>query len=81
MSDFIEDDHMDHNMYDEIEIEDMDFEDGIFTYLCPCGDKFQITVDQLKSGKTIAMCPSCPLIIEIIFEIDSIDELVSDLEG
>ena len=40
MSDFIEDDHMDHNMYDEIEIEDMDYSDGVFTYLCPCGDKF-----------------------------------------
>lgn len=30
------------NIYDEIEIEDMDFDEetGIFTFPCPCGDKF-----------------------------------------
>lgn len=34
------------NIYDEIEIDDMDFEeeDGKFYYPCPCGDKFQITI-------------------------------------
>jgi len=33
-------------VYDEVEIEDMDFDEetGIFTYPCPCGDKFQITL-------------------------------------
>lgn len=31
---------------DEIEIEDMDFDEskGIYTYPCPCGDKFQISL-------------------------------------
>lgn len=28
------------NIYDEVEIDDMDFEDGKFYYPCPCGDKF-----------------------------------------
>lgn len=32
------------NIYDEIEIDDMDFDDGKFFYPCPCGDKFQITI-------------------------------------
>lgn len=32
------------NIYDEIEIDDMDFEEGKFYYPCPCGDKFQITL-------------------------------------
>lgn len=34
------------NIYDEIEIDDMDFEeeDGKFYYPCPCGDKFQISI-------------------------------------
>ena len=32
------------NIYDEIEIDDMDFEDGKFFYPCPCGDKFQINI-------------------------------------
>ena len=33
-------------IYDEIEIEDLDFDEeyGLFTYPCPCGDKFQITL-------------------------------------
>jgi hypothetical protein len=34
------------NIYDEIEIDDMDFEEGKFYYPCPCGDKFQITMVQ-----------------------------------
>ena len=32
------------NIYDEIEIDDMDFDEGKFYYPCPCGDKFQITL-------------------------------------
>ncbi len=34
------------NIYDEIEIDDMDFEadEAKFYYPCPCGDKFQITI-------------------------------------
>ena len=32
------------NIYDEIEIDDMDFEDGKFYYPWPCGDKFQINI-------------------------------------
>jgi hypothetical protein len=32
------------NIYDEIEIDDMDFEEGKFYYPCPCGDKFQINI-------------------------------------
>ena len=38
------------SIYDEVEIEDLDFDPqtGIFTYPCPCGDKFQITLVNLK---------------------------------
>jgi len=34
------------SIYDEIEIEDMDFldEEKIYTYPCPCGDRFIITL-------------------------------------
>lgn len=32
--------------YDEVEIEDMDWDEKLqaFTYQCPCGDLFQITL-------------------------------------
>lgn len=34
------------NIYDTIEIEDLDFEDDSLTfyYPCPCGDRFAITM-------------------------------------
>ncbi len=38
------------NIYDEIEIDDMDFEDDRFYYPCPCGDKFQITLVTIKAS-------------------------------
>ena len=36
----------DENIYDNIEIEDLDFSSltKTFYYQCPCGDKFQITL-------------------------------------
>ena len=37
------------NIYDEIEIDDMDFEEGKFYYPCPCGDKFQITLVSIRT--------------------------------
>ncbi|KAI8333535.1 hypothetical protein BC941DRAFT_401025 [Chlamydoabsidia padenii] len=58
--------------YDEIEIEDMDFneDEQVYTYPCPCGDKFEIFVDDLRDGEDIARCPSCSLIIRVIYDPD-----------
>ncbi|KAI8848911.1 CSL zinc finger-domain-containing protein [Chytridium lagenaria] len=60
------------SFYDEVEIEDMDFDEDQKTYFypCPCGDRFQITLDQLKDGEEIGHCPSCSLIIRVIYESD-----------
>ena len=35
------------NIYDEVEIDDLDFDDDekTFFYPCPCGDKFRITLE------------------------------------
>ena len=35
------------SVYDEVEIEDMDYdtEQMIFFYPCPCGDKFRLTLE------------------------------------
>lgn len=56
--------------YDEIEIEDMDWDESLqaFTYQCPCGDLFQITLEELADGEEIAHCPSCSLIIRVIYD-------------
>ncbi|KAI7901120.1 uncharacterized protein BX663DRAFT_514999 [Cokeromyces recurvatus] len=65
------------SFYDEIEIEDMDYneEEDIYTYPCPCGDKFIISTDELIDGVDVAQCPSCSLIIKVIYDPDDfIDE-------
>ncbi|KAJ2782118.1 Diphthamide biosynthesis protein 3 [Coemansia interrupta] len=70
------------NFYDEIELEDMDFdsEENKYTYPCPCGDKFEITLDELKDGDDVARCPSCSLIIKVIFDPEDLDDEDSDEE-
>jgi diphthamide biosynthesis protein 3 len=56
--------------YDEIEIEDMawDEEKGVFHYPCPCGDRFEISRKQLTNCEDVATCPSCSLIIRVIYD-------------
>ncbi|KAK9767647.1 Diphthamide biosynthesis protein 3 [Basidiobolus ranarum] len=58
------------SFYDEVEIEDMEFdeENEIYHYPCPCGDRFEITLEELYDGEEIARCPSCSLIIRVIYE-------------
>eukprot|EP01031_Cornospumella_fuschlensis_P025157 gene25156-30381_t len=60
-------------IYEEVEIEDMTFtpdNGGLFTFPCPCGDKFIITLDELLDGDDIANCPSCTLKIKVIYDED-----------
>ena len=59
----------------------MELEDGILYYPCPCGDRFQIGVQQLSEGNKIATCPSCSLKIEIIFEREELNDTLVELGG
>nr|CAD7463518.1 unnamed protein product [Timema tahoe] len=56
--------------HDEIEIEDFEYdeEDDIYYYPCPCGDRFQISKAELISGEEVATCPSCSLIVKVIYD-------------
>ncbi|KIJ40255.1 hypothetical protein M422DRAFT_32307 [Sphaerobolus stellatus SS14] len=56
--------------YDEIEIEDMtwDAEKRVYHYPCPCGDRFEISKAQLREYEDIATCPSCSLVIRIVYD-------------
>jgi diphthamide biosynthesis protein 3 len=58
------------NYYDELEIEDFawDPQSNVFHYPCPCGDRFEITKSQLRNGEEIATCPSCSLIVRVIYD-------------
>lgn len=42
------------------------------------GDKFQITLEDLKNGEEIGKCPSCSLIIRVIYDPEDFQE---DEEG
>ncbi|KAG7157823.1 DPH3-like [Homarus americanus] len=62
--------------HDEIEIEDFDFDEETETYYypCPCGDRFQITKEELTSGEDAATCPSCSLIVRVIYNVEDFAE-------
>ncbi|KAK4555510.1 Diphthamide biosynthesis protein 3 [Recurvomyces mirabilis] len=63
------------NIYDEIEIEDMTYDSTlqIYHYPCPCGDRFEISLDDLRDRETdIGVCPSCSLQIRVIYEVDNL---------
>jgi diphthamide biosynthesis protein 3 len=64
------------NIYDEIEIEDMTFDPTlqIYHYPCPCGDRFEIGIADLRDGEDIAVCPSCSLMIKVIFDTDDLEK-------
>jgi diphthamide biosynthesis protein 3 len=58
--------------HDEIEIEDMEYDEEteMYYYPCPCGDKFQISKQELQDGEDVARCPSCSLIVRVIYDLD-----------
>ena len=66
------------SVYDEIEIEDMTYDSTleIYHYPCPCGDRFEISIADLKDGEEIAVCPSCSLMIRVIFDVVSGEEFL-----
>jgi diphthamide biosynthesis protein 3 len=65
------------SFYEEVEIEDMhyDSETQTYTYPCPCGDKFQISLEELHDGEDVGICPSCTLRIRVIYDQDKLPEL------
>jgi diphthamide biosynthesis protein 3 len=58
--------------HDEIELEDFEYDedDESYYYPCPCGDRFVITKEDLEAGEEIAECPSCSLIVKVIYDPD-----------
>ena len=53
---------------------DFDSDNQTFYYPCPCGDKFQITLEAIGQGDTIAKCPSCSLTIRVVYDNSSYAE-------
>mmetsp|Transcript_18817 Transcript_18817/g.26679 ORF Transcript_18817/g.26679 Transcript_18817/m.26679 type:complete len:113 (-) Transcript_18817:390-728(-) len=71
------------SIYEEVEIEDLDFDPKkqIYSYPCPCGDRFTIKLEDMwEFGEDIATCPSCTLRIMVIYDEDDLPELRQDPE-
>lgn len=68
--------------HDEVELEDFEWDDELeaWTYPCPCGDRFAITPEELEFGEEVATCPSCSLIVKVIYDPDSIPEAPESTE-
>ena len=62
------------NYYDEVEIEDFSWDPvaQLFHYPCPCGDRFEISKAQLRDGEDVAICPSCSLIVRVVYDYVSV---------
>jgi len=67
-------------LYEEIEIEDMTFDPKTqtYSYPCPCGDRFKISLEDLWDGEDIADCQSCTLFISVIYEEENLPKLRED---
>lgn len=63
--------------FDEVEIEEMEYDPikELFTYPCPCGDRFEISLEELYNGEEIATCPSCSLIIKVNYIREDLDKI------
>jgi len=58
--------------HDEVEIEDFEFDEEkqVYHYPCPCGDRFEISLEMLEMGEDVATCPSCSLIVRVIYDLE-----------
>ena len=67
-------------IYDEIEVEDMAYaaEQKRFTFPCPCGDVFTISLAELLEGEDVAGCPSCSLRIRVVYDEAALKAIVGD---
>jgi diphthamide biosynthesis protein 3 len=77
-------DHHDHdhhhheNAYEVVKLSDMMYDEveQLYQYQCPCGDLFEILLEDLYDGEDIALCPSCTLKLKVIYTQDELPELM-----
>jgi|UniRef100_A0AC35EZ49 hypothetical protein len=65
--------------HDEVEIEDFEFdeENQLYHFPCPCGDRFEISLEMLEMGEDVAECPSCSLLVRVIYDMDKFVKMES----
>lgn len=70
-------------VHDEVEVEDFeyDIDTDSFKYPCPCGDEFIVSREDLMNGGKYAKCPSCSLMVEVIFNVEDLKKIVEVKSG
>ncbi|KAL6120764.1 hypothetical protein NUSPORA_02458 [Nucleospora cyclopteri] len=60
--------------YEEVKLQNFTFnkDTGVFTYPCPCGDVFIITLPDLEKGEMVAECFSCSLKVICLYKEDDL---------
>lgn len=68
------------SFYDEVDIVDFQYHPATqqFTYPCPCGDLFIISLADLRNGETVAKCPSCSLIVMVSYGAADIEKYANE---
>lgn len=61
--------------YEEVPLAELtyDAEFKRLQYPCPCGDLFEMALEDLLMGKDIAQCPTCSLTVKVLFTSDERD--------
>ena len=73
----------DMSIYEEVQLSDMRFDEDQQTYFyeCPCGDLFEIALEELHDGEDIALCPSCSLKLRVHYDEESLPALKVGVEN
>ena len=62
-------------VYDEVDVADLTFDAATasFSHPCPCGDRFGISLAEVREGEDIARCPSCSLRLRVVADEDVLE--------
>ncbi|KAG8343576.1 CSL zinc finger [Trypanosoma vivax] len=59
-------DEMYSSHYEEVSLSEMTIDGDMLRYPCPCGDLFELSLEEFAAGANIAQCPTCSLTLRII---------------
>jgi diphthamide biosynthesis protein 4 len=64
--------------FDELNQEENDGENAVYSYLCRCGSKYWMKEEELVNGKSVFECNSCSLTIKVLVEVEEYEEEINE---
>ncbi|KAJ1931508.1 hypothetical protein EC988_009763, partial [Linderina pennispora] len=61
---------------DEVDLDDMDFDEDtlVYSYPCRCSGQYSIGEADLEAGRDMAPCSDCSLKVRVLYEVAEDDE-------